>query len=103
MATTADIQKISDQIRKEFAPQKIILFGSHATGNPDDDSDVDLLVVAKFEGKPWRFAVEIRERIKAGFPLDLLVRTPEQVQERLALHDMFLTDIMTHGAVLYEA
>lgn len=103
MATTADIQKISDQIRKEFAPQKIILFGSHATGNQDDDSDVDLLVVAKFEGKPWRFAVEIRERINAGFPLDLLVRTPEQLQERLALHDMFLTDIMKHGTVLYEA
>ncbi len=103
MATTVDIQQISEQIRREFSPQKIILFGSHSWGTPSDESDVDLLVVAQFEGKPWRFAVEIRERIKAGFPLDLLVRTPEQLQERLALHDMFLTDIVTHGTVLYEA
>lgn len=103
MATALEIQHISEQIRKEFAPQKIILFGSHSWGNPDSDSDVDLLVVAPFQGKPWRFAVEIKERIKAGVPLDLLVRTPEQLQERLAKHDMFLTEIVTRGKVLYEA
>ena len=103
MATTTEIQHISELIRKEFAPQKIILFGSHSWGNPDSDSDVDLLVVAPFQGKPWRFAVEIRERIKAGVPLDLLVRTPEQLQDRLAKHDMFLTEIVTKGKVLYEA
>ena len=103
MATATEIQHISEQIRKEFAPQKIILFGSHSGGNPDMDSDVDLLVVAEFQGKPWRFAVEIRDHIKSSIPLDLLVRTPEQLQERLAKHDMFLTDIVTRGTVLYEA
>jgi len=103
MATLADIQHIFDQIRREFSPQKIILFGPHSAGNPNIDSDIDLLVVAPFQGKPWRFAVEIRERIKAGVPLDLLVRTPEQLQERLAKHDMFLTEIVTRGKVLYEA
>ena len=103
MATVAEIQNISDQIRREFSPQKIILFGSHSAGNPDIDSDVDLLVVAPFQGKPWRFAVEIRERIKAGVPLDLMVRTPEQLQERLAMHDMLMTEIVERGTVLYEA
>lgn len=103
MATSADIQNISDQIRREFAPRKIILFGSHSWGTPSDDSDVDLLVVAQFEGKPWRFAVEIRDRIKPTIPLDLMVRTPEQLQERLAKHDMLLTEIVTRGTVLYEA
>lgn len=103
MATSADIQNISDQIRREFAPRKIILFGSHSWGMPSDDSDVDLLVVAQFEGKPWRFAVEIRDRIKPTIPLDLMVRTPEQLQERLAKHDMLLTEIVTCGTVLYEA
>ncbi|MDD2734431.1 MAG: nucleotidyltransferase domain-containing protein [Desulfuromonadaceae bacterium] len=87
----------------ESSLQKIILFGSHSAGNPDIDSDVDLLVVAPFEGKPWRFAVEIRERIKSRVPLDLLVRTPEQLQERLAMRDMFLTEIVTNRKVLYEA
>jgi predicted nucleotidyltransferase len=48
MATVAEIQNISDQICREFSPQKIILFGSHSAGNPDIDSDVDLLVVSPF-------------------------------------------------------
>lgn len=103
MATAIEIQNISEQIRMEFAPQKIILFGSHTWGNPDIDSDVDLLVVLPFQGKSWRIAVDIRERIKSGIPLDLLVRTPEQLQERLARHDTFITDIVTRGKVLYEA
>ncbi len=101
MATAIEIQNISEQIRREFAPQKIILFGSHSWGTPDIDSDVDLLVVLPFQGKPWRVAVDIRERINSGVPLDLLVRTP-QLQERLALHDTFITDIVTRGKVLYE-
>ena len=103
MATSLDIQNISEQIRKEFAPRKIILFGSHSWGTPSDDSDVDLLVIADFEGKPWRFAVEIRDRIKPAIPLDLMVRTPEQLRERLAKHDMLLTEIVSRGTVLYEA
>lgn len=80
MATAIEIQNISEQIRMEFAPQKIIFFGSHTWGNLDIDSDVDLLVVLPFQGKSWRVAVDIRERIKSGIPLDLLVRTPEQLQ-----------------------
>ena len=103
MATAFEIQNITEQIRREFAPQKIILFGSHSCGTPDADSDVDLLVALPFQGKPWRVAVDIRERIKSALPLDLLVRTPEQLQERLALHDSFITDVVTHGKVLYEA
>ena len=103
MATSFEIERISAQIRKEFSPRKIILFGSHSWGTPSDESDVDLLVVAQFEGKPWRFAVEIRDRIKSTVPLDLMVRTPEQLQERLAKHDMLLTEIVTRGTVLYEA
>ncbi|HEY4743627.1 MAG TPA: nucleotidyltransferase domain-containing protein [Desulfuromonadaceae bacterium] len=103
MATALQIQHITEQIRKEFAPRKIILFGSHSWGTPDNDSDVDLLVVTQFQGKPWRFAVEIRDRIKPEIPLDLMVRTPEQLQERLAMHDMLMTEIVTRGTVLYEA
>lgn len=103
MTTITDILQLSEQIHREFSPQKIILFGSHSWGTPSEDSDVDLLVVTTFEGKPWRFAVEIRGRIKPTIPLDLMVRTPEQLQERLLKHDMLLTEIITRGTVLYEA
>ena len=99
----ADIQNFAAELAREFSPEKVILFGSHSWGKPDADSDIDLLVITQFEGKPWRFAVEIRDRIKPKIPLDLMVRTPEQLRERLAMHDMLLTEIVTRGTVLYEA
>lgn len=79
-----------------------MLFGSYARGHPTKDSDVDLLVVLPFRGRATRKAAEIRTRMKCRFPLDLLVRTPEQVRRRLAGNDFFLTDVMRTGRVLYE-
>jgi len=103
MFNATAIHEISEQIRKEFSPQKIILFGSHSWGKPSAESDIDLLVITEFEGKPWRLAVEIKERIKPTIPLDLIVRTPQQIRERLAKQDTFLTEIVEKGTVLYEA
>jgi predicted nucleotidyltransferase len=97
------IRDLSSQIAREFSPDKIILFGSHAYGQPGNDSDVDILVVLPFEGKPVRKAIEIRNRVNAGMPLDLIVRTPEQLAERLAQNDWFMREIVERGRTLYEA
>ena len=93
---------LSAQIAHAFNPKKIILFGSHAYGNPSPDSDVDMLVVLTFTGKPVRKAIEIRNTIHAEMPLDLLVRTPEQLSERLARNDWFMREIVENGHTLYE-
>ena len=98
-----EIKKLCDEIAREFRPQKIILFGSHAYGNPQWDSDVDLLVIMPFKGTPHRQAVAIRSRIEAGMALDLLVRTPQQISRRLAMGDSFIREILEHGKVVYEA
>jgi predicted nucleotidyltransferase len=97
-----EIKEVSEQIAREFQPQKIILFGSHAYGKPAWDSDVDLLVVMPFKGRPNRQAVKIRSRIDASVALDLLVRTPQQISQRLALGDTFMRDIIERGKVVYE-
>lgn len=102
MVRLTDIQNFTERITNEFSPQKIILFGSFAWGNPKVDSDVDLLVIMPHEGKSWRMASAIRERIQPGFPLDLLVRTEAQIQGRLDLQDSFITEIIERGRVLYE-
>lgn len=88
--TTSEIKRLCDEIAREFRPQKIILFGSHAYGSPEWDSDVDLLVIMPFKGTPHRQAVAIRSRIEAGVALDLLVRTPQQISRRLAMGDSFI-------------
>lgn len=98
-----EIKELSDQIVREFQPRKIILFGSHAYGKPTWDSDVDLLVVMPFKGKPNRQAVRIRSRIDTAVGLDLLVRAPQQISQRLAMGDTFMLDILERGKVVYEA
>jgi predicted nucleotidyltransferase len=97
------ILSVSDYIAQEFHPERIILFGSYAYGTPDEDSDVDLLVVLPFKEKPVRKAIEILQKTNPKIPLDLLVRTPEQVKERLDNQDWFMREIMEKGRMLYES
>ena len=103
MVEMKEIRDLTSQIAREFSPDRIILFGSHAYGQPGNDSDVDILVVLSFEGKPVRKAIEIRNRVNAGLPLDLIVRTPEQLAERVAQNDWFIREILERGRTLYEA
>ena len=97
------IRLLSERIAREFHPERIILFGSYAYGTPTDDSDVDLLVILPFEGKPTRKALEILNKMNPRISLDLLVRTPEQVAERLNNQDWFMREIIEKGLMLYES
>lgn len=103
MVDHREIQGVCEQIVRAFKPHKIILFGSHASGVPTPDSDVDLLVIMAFEGSPIRKAAEVALQIEHRFPLDLLVRTPEHVAQRVAMNDFFVREIMEKGRVLYDA
>src|SRR4030095_13236840 len=102
-ATPKQIQNLCDQIVRCFRPERIILFGSYAYGDPSPDSDVDLLVVMQYDGSSREQAARIRSILDTPVALDLLVRTPEQISERLAMGDFFLNDITTQGKVIYEA
>ena len=100
------IKRLCDAIAQEFHPEKIVLFGSYADGKPRPDSDVDLLVVMPFEGSPFRQAAVILShivRLVGVLPMDLLVRTTEQVHERVQMGDSFMRDIIERGKVIYEA
>ncbi|QYO62872.1 nucleotidyltransferase domain-containing protein [Leptolyngbya sp. 7M] len=103
MISISQIQAFSQQIAEKFQPERIILFGSYAYGQPTEDSDVDLLVILPFEEMPVQKAIAIRQQIKAPFPLDLMARTPQQIQQRMEMGDFFIQDIMKNGRVLYEA
>ncbi|HWO00390.1 MAG TPA: nucleotidyltransferase domain-containing protein [Blastocatellia bacterium] len=101
--THREIERLCEQIAREFRPHRIILFGSHAYGKPEWDSDVDLLVIMPFKVTPHQQAVTIRSRIEAGLALDLLVRTPQQISRRLKMGDSFVREILERGKVIYEA
>jgi predicted nucleotidyltransferase len=103
MVAKGKIVSYAQQIAQHFHPEKIILFGSYAYGNPTEDSDVDLLVVMPHDGPGSRKAVEIRLRIHTEFPMDLIVRTPENIHKRILMNDFFIQEIMEKGKILYEA
>ena len=100
------IQDILEKLKKEYAPQKVILYGSHAYGNPRRGSDIDLLIIKE---TPERFIdrwVSVRRILsdsKRTVPLETLVLTPEEVSRRLAIGDQFISEIIEKGEVLYAA
>src|SRR6185437_14089770 len=106
MVTRRQINQLARRIADEFHPERIILFGSYAYGEPTEDSDVDLLVVMRVRGKPVRKAAEIYVSMdRAGvapFSVDILVLTPSVLERRIALNDFFLREITEKGKVIYE-
>lgn len=101
--TMAAIRRLAAEIAEKFHPEKIILFGSYAYGEPNEDSDVDLLIVM-----PTRNMISQSARIRLAinqvlFPLDLIVRTPKELKWRIEEGDWFLREIVGKGKVLYEA
>ena len=96
------IRRFAREVAKKFSPEKIILFGSYAYGMPNEDSDVDILVVMPARNQHDQ-AVKIRWAVPRSFPMDLIVRTPENLGWRLAAGESFHTEILTKGKVLYEA
>ncbi len=96
------IRRFAHRIAERFQPQKIILFGSYAYGTPHNESDVDLLVIMPTRDTVHQ-ALRIRRAFNRVFSLDLIVRTPKQIERGLRENDWFLRDIVKRGKVLYEA
>ncbi len=101
--TEALLAGITRRIVEKFQPYKIILFGSYAYGTPDLDSDVDLLVVLDSDESIAQRIRQVTEVAKVRFlPMDIIVRTPTEMVERLAMGDFFLAEILEKGEVLYR-
>jgi predicted nucleotidyltransferase len=98
------IREITQKVVDHFHPKKIVLFGSRAWGSPRPDSDLDLLVIMNSRLRPIARAVSIREVCRPKFvSMDVLVRTPGELRERLRINDPFYLEILKKGKILYEA
>ena len=94
---------MAQRIADRFQTEKIILFGSYAYGHPKPESDVDLLVIMDTPLRSRQQRLEISRALSPRpFPLDIIVRTPQELAERIVMGDLFLREITTRGKVLYE-
>lgn len=98
------LMDITNRIVENFHPEKVILFGSYAYGQPTLESDVDLLVIMKSDNHPAERSAKIMSVCRPRhLGLDLIAITPEELEKRLAGFDPFLEDILNKGRVLYES
>jgi predicted nucleotidyltransferase len=92
------LPKAVRRIARVLRPQKIILFGSYAYGNPTPDSDVDLLVVMETKAsRKERFLAVSRLLMPRPFAVDIIVRTPQEIETALKRDDFFIDEIMSQG------
>ena len=108
MVGTQETRKIiGDILQKlvaEYAPQRVILFGSYAYGNPRSDSDIDLLIIKETSDRfidRWVTVRRILSDPERTVSLETLVLTPQEVERRLAIGDQFLAEILDKGEILY--
>lgn len=102
MITRETITAIATKIFQSLNPDKIILFGSYAWGKPEIDSDLDLFIVMESKDRPIKRAVSVRHVLRDLYvPMDILVRTPDEIQHRIDIGDPFIKKILRDGQVIY--
>ena len=99
--TYEKIKEVAATIGKNFKPERIILFGSYAWGEPNSDSDVDLFIIKK-TGNTRETARQISRLIfPRPFPIDFIVYTPSETEKRKKMGDFFVKNILEKGKTIY--
>ena len=97
------ISGLVEKIRREYQPEKIILYGSFAYGRPNKDSDIDLLIIKRTAKRPIDRRIEVRRiaDIRQPIAFSPFVITPQELSSMLRIGDQFIQEIIAKGKVLY--
>jgi DNA polymerase sigma len=97
------LEEMTRRLVAKFQPEQIILFGSHAWGTPDEDSDVDLLVIVPHSDiSPTQRAICAHRCLRGlNVPKDVLVKTRAEVERFRYVHASLECEILERGRVLY--
>jgi predicted nucleotidyltransferase len=97
------LEEITRRLVDEFQPEEIILFGSHAWGTPDEDSDIDLYVVVAESDEP-EVTLDARAYLRLSGvrgPKDILVRTRHQYERYQHIRPSLEWRVASQGRRLY--
>ena len=102
--TQETIQDIVQKIVASYSPQKVILFGSYVYGKPDQNSDIDLLIIKDTKKRPIERWMEVKRLVRdrqRKFSISPLVYTNQEIKKRLAIKDFFIQEVLEKGKVVY--
>jgi uncharacterized protein len=97
-----ELKRIVEVIKVDYAPEKIVLFGSLATDRIHEWSDIDLLVIKRTDKRPIERTMELAGLIKPKIGIDLFVYTPEEYEILLRERYSFILNIIKTGKTVYE-
>lgn len=98
----SELARIVEVIRAEYAPEKIVLFGSLAAEHVHEWSDIDLLVIKKTDKRPIERTMELVGLIKPKIGIDLFIYTPEEYELLLEERYSFILNVLKTGKTVYE-
>ena len=101
-ALEKELRRIIPILKKEYEPEKIILFGSLANGDIREWSDIDLVIVKKSKK---RFIDRIGDVIDLCNPrvgIDFVVYTPREYSYLLKNEPFIQQEVQGRGEVVYE-
>ncbi len=93
-----------ERIKNGYAPERVILFGSYAYGQPDAESDIDLLIIKETDKpfhKRWAEVCRLVSDLRRHVAFSPFVFTPEELNTKLEKNDPFFQEILQSGKVLY--
>lgn len=99
------VRQIADVLARSYQPEKVVLFGSSASGSADEESDVDLLIIKDTPLPFHRRGGEVRALLRPlhlRVPMDIIVLTPQELEVQLKRGNVFLERILREGKVLVE-
>lgn len=97
------LAEVVRRIRTIGSPIKIVLFGLHANGTARPDSDLDLLIIEESNLPRYRRSGRYRRVLCGVFPAkDIVVWTPQEVEEWKAVPNAFISTVLAEGKLLYE-
>lgn len=100
---TQRLRRVSDQLKREYNAQKVILFGSYAAGNASRDSDVDILIIAPTKERFFKRLASVKRLIRdlrGDLAVSPIVHTPEEIEKRKETGDQFILEILERGKEL---
>jgi len=99
----SQLQTLLQMLIERVQPEKVVLFGSYATGTATAESDIDLLVILESDLRRDRRQEAVSQALRPRrVPVDILAYTPAEVQRCLETPSSFVRHILTTGKVLYD-
>lgn len=98
----SQIKNIVSNLKKNYSPEMIVLFGSYSDGTFTEESDLDLLIIKNTNIHPiWR-RVQARKACKSSVPMDIIVYTPDEINLLKNNNSLFIADVFKNGKILYD-